>query len=116
MRRLLFNPLAQQPYASGKLDKVNNRFVIDNPLEENHVYYCKIFSGTDTSLMPCIIDITMKTDTYYTTPFALLNANGDLKYFHGDCYIQEPKYINIDTTNDTISTDDNYDIYIYKLM
>lgn len=116
MRRLLFNPLEQEPYTSGTLDKVNNRFVLDNPLEKNHVYYCKIFSGTDTSITTCIIDTAMMSTSHYTTPFILLNANGNYKYFHGDWYVENKKYITIDTTNDTPSSDDDYIIYIYKLM
>lgn len=115
MRRLLFNPLAQKPCASGELDKVNNRFVLDNALKENHVYYCKIISSTDASITTCIIDTT-KTDSHYTTPFVLLNTAGDYKYFHGYLYINNKKYITINTTNDTPSSDDDYIIYIYKLM
>lgn len=115
MRRLLFNPLAQKPYASGELDKVNHRFVIDKPLEENRVYYCKIISNTDVSMTTCIIDTT-KSDSHYTTPFVLLNNAGNYKYFYGDWYVANKKYITIDTTNDTLSSDEDYIIYIYKLM
>ena len=116
MRRLLFNPLAQQPYASGVLDKSNNQFVLDNPLEEGHLYYCKIFSFTDSSLTTCIIDTTNGIDTHYTTPFVLIDVDTNYKNFYGMWYKNNAKHIVINTASASISTDDDYIIYVYKLI
>lgn len=51
MRRLLFNPLAQEPYASGKYDQVNKYFYIDRALETGFYTYLIVEndgSGQDT--------------------------------------------------------------------
>ena len=42
MRRLLFNPLAQQPYTSGEYSAQQTAFYIDNEIVDNGLYFCII--------------------------------------------------------------------------
>lgn len=113
MRRLLFNPLAQQPYASGEYDNQNSKFVLDKTLEYGHLYYARIICTSADYQTSCLIDSCNYNGTVYTTPITLIAPNGDYKIF--GAYL-ENNAIFVDEGNATIGTNDNYIIYIYKLM
>ena len=84
MRRLLFNPLAQQPYASGEYDINNQIFILDKPLETGHVYYAVIYSDARVSTFgPAFIDFRFKKLGQYgaTTSIPLIDDSDDTYIF-----------------------------------
>ena len=115
MRRLLFNPLEQQPYSSGEYDATNHKFVLDKPLEDDHLYYGYIV-GTTYGYQSCFLLDTYKKEeiSLYTTPFLFVASDGTLKSF--SAYLEGNKLI-IDTDGTTgVSNEDSYIISIYRSM
>lgn len=111
MRRLLFNPLAQQPYATGEYNQY--KFVLDKPLEYGHIYYCVIYNVRERFQTLCFINATYKDDTPITTPFIFYDIDGVNNIFCA-------KYMNnaliIMDDNFTATQNNDYMIYVYKLM
>ena len=77
MRRLLFNPLAQQPYASGEYDSQNDKFVLDKSLEYGHLYYARIICTSTAYQTCCLIDTCNYAGEVWTTPFTFITSNSD---------------------------------------
>ena len=111
MRRLLFNPLAQQPYAIGNYNQ--NKFVLDKPLEYGHIYYCVIYNEIERHQTSCFINTTYKADTPITTPFNLHDIDGVNNIFCAK-YMDNELIIMDDNLTPTHNND--YVIYVYKLM
>lgn len=119
MRRLLFNPLAQQPYASGEYYTNSNdiaRFTLDKAIERGHLYYGRIVSSSaanETLLMFDTLDNSV--EEYVTTPFIMFDENGIPNHFYGTA-INDSKYIEIDKNLHMPTADEDYTIYIYQLI
>lgn len=116
MRRLLFNPLAQKPYASGEYNNTNVNFVLDKSLEDEHLYYGHIVGKTYGYQSCFLLDTHKKYETvlFYTTPFVFVASDGTLKSF--TAWLEDNK-LTIETDGTTgVSNEDNYIIYIYRLM
>ena len=113
MRRLLFNPLEQEPYTSGEYDILNTKFVLDKSLEYGHLYYARIICTSSNYQTCCLIDTCNYESTIYTTPITLIAANDDYQIF--GAYLENNSIV-VDEGNATMGTTANYIIYIYKLI
>ena len=111
MRRLLFNPLAQQPYASGEYKQY--KFVLDKPLELGHIYYCVIYDNRERFQTSCFINATHENYTPITTAFNFRDAEGINSIFCAK-YIDN-EIIIVDAINTPINDNESV-IYVYKLM
>ena len=119
MRRLLFNPLAQQPYASGEYDIQYQKFILDKPLELNHVYYAVVYStGRKSTFGPTFIDFRFKKfeQQGVITSIPLYNDTDDV-YIFGLIFLENDINVNVVNPSVTPSTsDEGFKIYIYKLI
>ena len=115
MRRLLFNPLAQQPYASGEYKFANKEFVLDKSLEDGHLYYARIICDT-FGYQSCFFLDTHNVNEFscYTTPFVFVASDGTLKSFTAK--VEGNKLIIETNGTADVSNEDSFIIYIYKLM
>ena len=113
MRRLLFNPLDQESYASGEYDAQNVKFVLDKSLEYGHLYYARIICTTTAYQTCCLIDTCNYSGEIWTTPFAFIASNDDFKTLNA--YLENNTIV-IDGGNGAPSGTEKYSIYIYKLM
>ena len=113
MRRLLFNPLDQEPYASGEYDKALNQFILDKPVESGHLYYARIISSSLESQTCCLIDASKNSSGIKISPFTFLNNQGFYDVFTGSII---DNYLTIDKDVNTPTADEDYIVYIYKLM
>ena len=113
MRRLLFNPLAQQPYASGVYDIVNHYFVVDKKIELNHVYYLVFETPTSDSQTCAIVDTRNLRYEKLTSAFPFLNANGKYSIFFAKI---DENHITLQGFGVNATSDEEYNVYIYQLM
>ena len=113
MRRLLFNPLAQQPYAIGEYNHVSEVFVLDKNLERKQVYYLKIISGV-YSYGPSILDFRNEED-FSVSNIAILDASGDPNCYAIYCEAGS-NIINISNINVSLEPNKQYSIYAYQSM
>lgn len=116
MRRLLFNPLVQQPYARGEYEPSTHRFVLDKEIKANHLYYLFIESSSADSSTCALLDTRSTRSMLNTSVFAFIGVSGYERPFHAKASI-DSKYITIvlnDSDNPT--TDEDYTIYVYQLM
>ena len=113
MRRLLFNPLAQQPYASGELNMETKQFLLDKKIEYGHLYYARIICTSYEYQTCCLIDACDYKNTIFTTPIAFIGSNDDFAVANARV---DEGVLSIDEGSVTISTTNSYIVYIYKLM
>ena len=119
MRRLLFNPLEQQPYASGEYAANSNgiaRFTLDKPIEQGHLYYGRIVSSSAANETLLILDtLDTSVEEYVTTPFIMFASDGIPNHFYGTA-TKGSKYIDVDRKLKIPTADESYIICIYQLM
>lgn len=115
MRRLLFNPLAQKPYASGEYVPSTQRFVLDKEIKANHLYYLFIESSSADSSTCALLDTRSTRSSHNTSVFAFIAASGYERPFHAKAFI-DSNYITIVLNGDNPTTDEDYTIHVYQLM
>lgn len=116
MRRLLFNPLAQKPYASGEYVPSTHRFVLDKEIKANHLYYLFIESSSADSSTCALLDTRSTRSRHNTSVFAFIGASGSERPFHAKASI-DSNYITIVLNDgDNPTTDEDYTIHVYQLM
>ena len=118
MRRLLFNPLDQEPYASGEYNPSTKYFLLDKPLVYGlylcvmHVELAEAEINTYTSLLNCdtnnISKEALENDILFNcdnTKYKMYLTNGDLQ-----------TVIVRNTDGSILDTSYNYKIYFYKVF
>ena len=120
MRKLLFNPLAQQPYASGEYDPVNKYFLLDKKLEKGLYIYVLHTEETDVQVLVNIGLVYLNTNNISADKvrdldivYESVNTPYDFKILDG-----EEDYIRVSNiiTNSPIDDSYNYTIYLYKVF
>ena len=118
MRRMNYNPF-EKPFASGEYDINNQRFLLDKPIDANHVYYAVIYSdGRISSFGPAFVDFRFKKigQKYAITSIPLID-NSDDTYIFGLRFAENDKNVDVIHPAVTPSTsDEGFVIYIYQLM
>ena len=116
MRRLLFNPLDQKPYASGEYEPSTHRFVLDKKIKGNHLYYLLIESlSADTSTC-ALLDTRSTRGAIITSVFAFVGASGYERPFHASATTDRNYITIVLNDSDNPTTDEDYTIYVYQLM
>ncbi len=118
MRRLLFNPLAQQPYATGEYSAQQQVFILDNPIVDTGLYFCIITRtsvGEQIKHDCCLIyfnEPKHSKDVEYIT----LGATPSYTLFTSTIYPRN--YITIRNLIDDSVIDSSYEytIYLYKVI
>ena len=120
MRRLLFNPLAQQPYASSEYDSVNQYFLLDKKLEKGLYIYVLHTEETGVQVVVNIGLLYLSTNNISADKVRALeiayqsvDAPYDFKVLDG-----EEEYIRVSDiiTKSPIDNSYNYTIYFYKVF
>lgn len=118
MRRLLFNPLDQKPYAFGKYDAQLKYFVLDKPLVYGlylcvlHVELAEAEINTYTSLLNCSTNNISKESLEYDVLFNCDNTKYKMFLYNGDL----TNVIVRNTDDSALNTSYNYKIYFYKVF
>lgn len=119
MRRLLFNPLEQEPYTSGEYNINEQKFILDKPLEANHIYYAIVYSDARlASFGPAFFDFRCKefNQSIAVSSIPLLDGFDDT-YIFGLRASTDYNFIEVVHPTITPSTsDEGLVIYIYQLM
>lgn len=117
MRRLLFNPLAQQPYASGELDKIKAQFVLDKPLEKGHMYIARVFNTDIQEVSTTIIDLSVTNYTSSMAPVMVSDKNDNATLYVLFSQSDTPSYVDfVLAENSPYETNYSFVIYLYKLF
>ena len=114
MRRLLFNPLAQQPYASGEYDSLYTRFVIDKPLEYGNLYIVQVYNTDLKEVSTTIMDLT-HTGNCAISSLHLSDSTEIAEPFYLYYNKEAPTYINTGS-DQAQSLVNNFVIYFYKVF
>ena len=118
MRRLLFNPLAQQPYASGEYSAIQKAFILDNPIVDNGLYFCIITAtstGEQIAHECCFLYLNEPKHTE-NVEYITLGVTYSYKLFIST--IDSKKYVTIRNLLDDSVIDSSleYTIYLYKVI
>ena len=117
MRRLLFNPLAQQPYASGELDKIKGQFVLDKALEKGHIYIARVFNTDAEEVSTTILDLPATKYTYTMAPIIVSDMNGNSTLYVLSSSNDTPSCVDFVTAEGSpYPTNNSFAIYLYKLF
>ena len=113
-----YNPL-EKPFASGKYVQEGQKFVLDKPLEANHIYYAIVYSDSRTaSFGPALFDFRCKEFNQPTAVSSIpLIDDVDDTYIFG--LRADINYNFIEVIHPTITpstSDEGFVIYIYQLM
>ena len=117
MRRLLFNPLAQEPYASGELDKNNGRFVLNKALEKGHIYIARVFNTDIQEVSTTIIDLSATNYTSAVAPVVVSDENDNATLYTLFSQNDTPSYVDFNLLESSpYPTKYSFVIYLYKLF
>ena len=116
MRRLVFNPLEQQPYASGEYTSAGRFFTLDKALDINKLYlicvHCANYDGTLTFIM---FIPNIEAFDYHTNACRFTGLTG---IYYLSYSPNEPKHLSAkpedSDTDDLLANGDK--VYIYQLM
>ena len=112
MRRMNYNPL-NNVYASGEYEHSLQAFFLDKNFEPNHVYYLKIFNGSN-SYGPAIIDFRNNED--YNTSIIIIKDQTDVPHIYGvSCEVGNNK-IAMYKIDKPLDAGEKYLIYVYQLI
>lgn len=120
MRRLLFNPLAQKPYASGEYSSVNKIFLLDKKLEKGLYIYVMHTEETGAKVVVNIGLLYLNTNNISADKvrdleivYQSVNTPYDLQILDG-----EEDYIRVNNIITGLPIDEsyNYTMYLYKVF
>lgn len=114
MRRMNYNPF-ENVYASGEYDKEGQRFILDRSLEPNHIYYLNVFSPTGLcSFGPSLLDFRDNSD-FVVSMIPMFDVSEEV-YIFGLRVNRESNIIATTHPAVAISPNDEYTIYVYRLI
>lgn len=113
-----YNPF-EKPFASGEYVQEGQKFVLDKPLESNHIYYAIVYSTSrGASFGPAFFDFRCKEFEQDTAVSSIpLLDDVDDTYIFG--VRASTKYKDIEVVHPTVSpstSDEGFTIYIYELI
>lgn len=117
MRRLLFNPLEQEPYASGVYTSNGRYFTLDKSLDINNKLYliCVHSNDYDGTLTFILFIPNIEAFDYHTNACRFAGLNGTYFLIYSP---NEPKHLSAkpedSTLDDFLVNGDK--VYIYQLM
>ena len=116
MRRMNYNPF-EKPFASGEVDKINGRVVLDKPLEKGHMYIVRVFNTDIQEVSNTIIDLSATNYTSAMATITVSDQNDNATLYALFSQNDTPSYVDF-TLLESSPNPTNYSfvIYLYKLF